>query len=57
VGCFGQSLLHELTALLAASCLVQVLNLSLAASETHKWYKSKFEDYPPLRRAMFPFIY
>ncbi|KAG0586874.1 hypothetical protein KC19_2G123900 [Ceratodon purpureus] len=34
-----------------------VLNLTLAASETHKWYKSKFEDYPPFRRAMFPFIY
>jgi len=34
-----------------------VLNLALAARETHAWYKSKFEDYPPLRRAMFPFIY
>ncbi|KAF3340377.1 polyprenol reductase 1 isoform X1 [Carex littledalei] len=34
-----------------------VANLSLAAAETHRWYKQKFEDYPRTRRAIIPFIY
>lgn len=34
-----------------------VLNLTLIATETHQWYKSKFDDYPKLRRAIIPFIY
>jgi 3-oxo-5-alpha-steroid 4-dehydrogenase 3 len=34
-----------------------VLNLTFGASEMHKWYKTKFEDYPTSRYAIFPFIY
>ncbi|KAH7430732.1 hypothetical protein KP509_08G012000 [Ceratopteris richardii] len=34
-----------------------VLNLSIAAGHTHKWYKRKFENYPKSRKAIIPFIY
>ncbi|OMO84597.1 hypothetical protein COLO4_21950 [Corchorus olitorius] len=34
-----------------------VANLSFAAAETHRWYRQKFEDYPPNRRAILPFVY
>ncbi|XP_051133846.1 polyprenol reductase 2-like [Andrographis paniculata] len=34
-----------------------VANLTYAAAETHRWYLSKFDDYPKNRRAIFPFVY
>eukprot|EP00249_Psilotum_nudum_P019378 c27222_g1_i4 orf=305-1270(+) len=34
-----------------------VFNLSVAAVETHKWYLSKFEDYPRSRWAICPFLF
>lgn len=34
-----------------------VLNLSIAASDTHRWYREKFDDYPSSRKAILPFIY
>lgn len=34
-----------------------VSNLVFAAAETHRWYRRKFENYPPSRRAVIPFIY
>ncbi|KAJ4824498.1 hypothetical protein Tsubulata_019393 [Turnera subulata] len=32
-------------------------NLSIAAVDTHMWYLEKFEDYPPNRRAIIPYIF
>ncbi|GMN55797.1 hypothetical protein TIFTF001_024925 [Ficus carica] len=34
-----------------------VANLVLAAAETHRWYRRKFENYPTNRRAVIPFVY
>lgn len=34
-----------------------VSNLVFAAAETHRWYRRKFDNYPPYRRAIIPFIY
>ncbi|WRX10245.1 3-oxo-5-alpha-steroid 4-dehydrogenase [Theobroma cacao] len=34
-----------------------VANLAFAAAETHRWYLQKFEDYPPDRWAVLPFVY
>lgn len=34
-----------------------VLNLSIAASDSHKWYRRKFKNYPSFRKAVIPFIY
>ncbi|XP_021301225.1 polyprenol reductase 2-like [Herrania umbratica] len=34
-----------------------VANLAFAAAETHRWYLHKFEDYPPDRWAVLPFVY
>jgi hypothetical protein len=36
---------------------VQVMNLSIAAQDTHSWYQSRFKDYPRHRRALFPFVW
>lgn len=38
-------------------CLLQVANLVLAAAETHRWYRRKFENYPTNRVAVIPFVY
>lgn len=34
-----------------------VSNLIFAAAETQRWYHHKFENYPPSRRAIIPWIY
>ncbi|MFS7889364.1 putative polyprenol reductase [Helianthus anomalus] len=34
-----------------------VANLVFAATETQRWYLHKFDDYPPNRYAIFPFVY
>ncbi|KAL2460029.1 Polyprenol reductase 2 [Abeliophyllum distichum] len=34
-----------------------VANLAFAASETHKWYLQKFDNYPRNRSAIVPFVY
>ncbi|XAR72760.1 Polyprenol reductase [Bertholletia excelsa] len=34
-----------------------VVNLALAAAETHRWYLQKFENYPRNRCAIIPFVY
>ncbi|XP_071692462.1 polyprenal reductase 2 [Rutidosis leptorrhynchoides] len=34
-----------------------VANLVFAATETHRWYVHKFEDYPHNRYVIFPFVY
>ncbi|MCO5596934.1 hypothetical protein L7F22_051005 [Adiantum nelumboides] len=34
-----------------------VLNLSIAAGDSHKWYERKFKNYPPFRKAVIPYIY
>ncbi|KAK6234236.1 hypothetical protein QUC31_006642 [Theobroma cacao] len=34
-----------------------VANLAFAAADTHRWYLHKFEDYPPDRWAILPFVY
>ncbi|XP_030459911.2 polyprenol reductase 2-like isoform X1 [Syzygium oleosum] len=34
-----------------------VVNLVFAAAETHRWYHSKFDNYPRDRYAVIPFIY
>ncbi|GLT86136.1 hypothetical protein SLE2022_042980 [Rubroshorea leprosula] len=34
-----------------------VANLAFAAAETHRWYHSKFDNYPRNRRAIIPFVY
>lgn len=34
-----------------------VMNLSIAADGTHKWYRRKFENYPRSRKAIVPFLY
>lgn len=34
-----------------------VANLVLAAAETHRWYRRKFENYPTNRLAIIPFVY
>ncbi|KAI4320639.1 hypothetical protein MLD38_034097 [Melastoma candidum] len=32
-------------------------NLTFAASETHRWYKRMFENYPPNRYAIIPYVF
>ncbi|CAK9162046.1 unnamed protein product [Ilex paraguariensis] len=34
-----------------------VTNLVFAAAETHRWYLRKFDNYPPNRFAIIPFVY
>ncbi|KAK3415799.1 hypothetical protein EUGRSUZ_H01470 [Eucalyptus grandis] len=34
-----------------------VVNLVFAAAETHRWYHSKFDDYPQSRYAVIPFFF
>lgn len=34
-----------------------VLNLSVVAVDTHRWYTAKFDDYPSSRRAIIPFMF
>eukprot|EP00250_Pteridium_aquilinum_P013158 c21166_g3_i1 orf=133-1062(+) len=34
-----------------------ILNLSIAADDTHKWYRRKFKNYPRNRKAIVPFLY
>lgn len=34
-----------------------VVNLVMAAAETHRWYKLKFQNYPKKRYAILPFVY
>ena len=41
----------------AAFALFTLANLLPRAISNHKWYKSKFPDYPPGRKRFFPFIY
>ena len=33
-----------------------VANLAPRAFSIHKWYRGKFDDYPPERKALIPFI-
>jgi hypothetical protein len=37
--------------------LLVVGNLSFSARDTLQWYRRKFEDYPPSRRALIPFLF
>jgi len=34
-----------------------VVNLSISSSNSHYWYKSKYDDYPSQRRALIPFVF
>ena len=36
--------------------LVTIANLVPRAFQTHRWYREKFPDYPPERRALVPFV-
>ncbi len=33
-----------------------VANLAPRAIKTHRWYRDRFSDYPPKRKALLPFI-
>lgn len=35
---------------------ISVANLVPRALQTHRWYRERFEDYPPERRALIPFL-
>ncbi|CAN6249814.1 unnamed protein product [Urochloa humidicola] len=36
--------------------LIVIMNLSVSAVQTHKWYLQKFEDYPRSRYALIPYV-
>ena len=36
---------------------ISAANLVPRAVETHRWYKARFPDYPPQRRALVPFVF
>ena len=36
--------------------LISAGNLVPRAVATHKWYREKFSDYPPKRKALIPFV-
>jgi len=35
---------------------VTAANLVPRALSTHRWYRERFADYPPARRALIPFV-
>uniref|UniRef100_A0A8C4XAL8 3-oxo-5-alpha-steroid 4-dehydrogenase n=1 Tax=Erpetoichthys calabaricus TaxID=27687 RepID=A0A8C4XAL8_ERPCA len=41
----------------AAFAVFTFLVLSSRASQHHRWYKEKFEDYPKTRKALLPFVF
>ena len=36
--------------------LITIANLVPRAFQTHRWYREKFPDYPPSRRAVIPYL-
>jgi hypothetical protein len=40
----------------AAFALYTIANLAPRAVAYHRWYRESFNDYPPARRALLPFI-
>jgi hypothetical protein len=36
---------------------ITLANLVPRAIATHRWYRATFEDYPPERRALVPFVW
>jgi hypothetical protein len=46
------------TAAAVAALLVhQGVNLALAAGASHKWYRRQFKAYPPIRKALVPWVW
>jgi protein-S-isoprenylcysteine O-methyltransferase Ste14 len=41
----------------AAFAVWTIANLLPRAVSNHRWYRSKFADYPPERRALIPWIF
>ena len=37
--------------------LFVICNLSLTATQTHSWYRNKFNDMPKNRKIVIPFLY
>jgi 3-oxo-5-alpha-steroid 4-dehydrogenase 1 len=41
----------------AAFAAYTIANLAPRAADHHRWYRERFPDYPPARRALVPFVW